>query len=351
MIFSRTKLFLMKFKRSMQTLKLHYRNSFYNLKLFIFMMFFFIIIHFDISGQETNTESGETNKWQDKKYFKIGFLQTDFENELGLGWYEKIRYKLEADTEFKKNLNNNDLYGILILPAKSYRSFVQRMSHNEFDLVFCSAEIYVEQTGEYEPILQHRTQRDIFGRGKVFQKGEIWVNYNSPFFKNTNPSKEEIKKYIESETMAFETSQSAPGYIYPRLKLIRDYNILQPGNFLFCDSSEEVVKYLINDLAKIGACESGVVDEILRKNGIERYKDKLLKKIIDTELLPTAPVCILKKWTPDKSELGRILSQLLKKIYSDIEGDHPRLEPSSEEYYKNLKEEMDYFYNLKNIVK
>lgn len=293
----------------------------------------------------TQIEIPVNNK--EKKLFRIGFIQSDMEKGLGLGWYNEVKTSLEKDKEIKKILNELDYEDIIILPSDSYRDMVQRMSHNEFDLVFCTAEIYVEQDGDYEPILQQRRKRDIWGRGQVFQKGEIWVNNKCPLFNKNNLTRDEIKKYIESENMAFVSSQSAPGYIYPRLKLYRDFGIIQPAKFIFCNSSEEVVKYLVNDLVRIGACENGVVEEIFKINGIEKEQDKVVKKIFETELLPTDPICVSKKISPENSQLGRVLASSLKKIYSSSEKNVPKLEASYSGLYKNLREEIEIFSSLK----
>jgi len=321
----------------------------------IFILFFLslqiLLLNIILPDNElsNNPQNNDTQKKSQNEslFFRIGFLQTDSGQELGFDWYENIRRNLESDKDVDVALESEGFSGIVILPADGWRDMVQRMDHNEFDMAFCSAEIYVEQQGDYEPVLQLRRSRDIWGRGKVLQKGVIWVNYKSPLFSKNNPSNEEIKKYIESQPMAFVSSHSAPGYIYPRLKLFRDYSIIQPSNFTFCGSSEEVVKYLVNGLVEVGACENGVVEEVLKKNGIENYQDQLLKKLFETELLPTDPVCILKKWTPEKNKLGRVLANTLKKIHSLAPANVPRLETSYSDFYKNLYEEMGAFKSLR----
>lgn len=292
-------------------------------------------------------DPGEQAKVKETRPFKIGFLQNETESALGLGWYEKVKAALFDEPDVKEALNEGGFSGIQILPSDSFQDMSQRMTHNEFDLAAATAEIYVEQKGDYEPILQQRRKRDIWGRGQVFQKGEIWVNYNSPLFKNSMMSSEEIKSYFEKETMAFVSSHSAPGYIYPLLKIYRELGISQPGGFLFCNSSEEVVKYLVNDLVRIGACENGVAEETLKKSGIADKKDILIKKVFETELMPTDPICILSKYSPEKSRIGKVLSSALKKIYSNAKGEIPRLESSYSDVYKNLREEIEYFSSLR----
>jgi ABC-type phosphate/phosphonate transport system substrate-binding protein len=273
--------------------------------------------------------------------FIIGYLKTDIEQGLGADWYEEVRMELLRSRGVMEQLRAEGFVDITVIPAEGFKDMVQRMTHDEFDLAFCTSYVYVEQRGDYRVMLQLRRERDSFGRGGATKRGVIIVNAKSIFYNNREEAtlKRLLPEYLSKQRMAFISIYSAAGYVYPRLKLYNDYGIRNLRSPVFCDSSEEVVKYVINGLVEIGACESGTVAEVIKSAGIDVEEDKLVRKILETEPLPTDPIVIQREYHPQDSELGREIYGALKGIYARTErAGVPRLEDSRDEYYKNLKE-------------
>jgi ABC-type phosphate/phosphonate transport system substrate-binding protein len=282
------------------------------------------------------------------KVFLMGYLKTDTEQAQGEEWYQGLRVALLRGDNLRTQLESAGFGDIAVVPAEGFKDMVQRMSHNEFDLAFCSSYVYVEQTGDYRAMLQLRRKRDSFGRGGATQRGVIIVNSRSPFFEDHSEAtlKRLLPRYLAQQRMAFVSVYSAPGYVYPRLKLHNDFGISTLQAPIFCDSSEEVVKYVINGLVEIGTCESGAVEEVLQSAGLTVPPDRLVRKILETEPLPTDPIVIRSAYHPQDSELGRELRTALRAYYASAQQEAvpdgrqgvPRLEDSRDKYYQNLEE-------------
>jgi ABC-type phosphate/phosphonate transport system substrate-binding protein len=275
----------------------------------------------EVFASDTPTSPSARPRRAAGKVFLMGYLKTDIEQVQGEEWYQGLRVALLQNTALGKLLEAEGFSDIAVVPADGFKDMVQRMSHSEFDLAFCSSYVFVEQTGDYRVMLQLRRARDSFGRGGATQRGVIIVNARSPFFENAAEAtlKRLLPKYLAEKRMAFVSVYSAPGYVYPRLKLYNDFGISALQAPIFCDSSEEVVKYVINGLVEIGACESGAVDEVVRSAGLALAPDRLVKKILETEPLPTDPIAIRSAYHPQDSELGRELRSALRAYYAESE--------------------------------
>jgi len=280
--------------------------------------------------------------------FRIGFLRSDESQALELSWYEHVKRFLLEQPSVMGVLEKNHYNGIAVLPAEGYRDMLQRMDLNEFDLAFCSGVIFVEQKGDYRPILQLRG--DIFdsrGQGKTLQKGVIITGRKSPFFSEKSPEPEKIGAYISTHPMAFVSVHSAVGYVYPRLSLWRRFKTIQPGDFIFCGSSEEVVKYVVSGIVNIGACEREAFYNILEKSVPGIPGERLARILIETPPAPTNPIVIRSSLHPQKSEIGRALKAAIKIYYTNsrVPG-IPRIADARDENFKNLREEIEDFHLL-----
>lgn len=302
-----------------------------------------------LQAQELSTTTLQTNLINPPTVFRIGFLKADVEPLLDQAFFERLKKSLETDKELMAELNQANFSGIAVIPADGFRDMVRRMNHNEFDLVFCSSTVYVQQRGDYTVILQLRRLRDsfdAFGKGKVMQRGalimsrRIWEKLGSP------PDKETIAHFLQQAKIAVVSSYSAPGYIFPLQKIKKDYGVSISGSLIFCDSSEEVVKYVLSGLADAGCCERGAVDDVFRTAKIHADPQKLIKIVFETDPIPTNPVVIRTQYHPQYSILGRAIKKSLRTFFARLPAEMPRVEDSQDEYFSNLREVISSFENF-----
>lgn len=283
--------------------------------------------------------------------FRIGFLRTDEEQTLVPAWYESLKRFLLEQPSVASALEKYRFTSIILLQADGYRDMLQRMDLNEFDLAFCSSVIFVEQHGDYLPILQLRA--DIFdsrGQGMTLHKGIIIIGRHSPLFPSENSSPDKIGEYIRSHSMAFVSPHNAVGYVYPRLSLWRSYGVREPGEFIFCGSSEEVVKYVISGLVGVGACDRASLDTVLNTYCPDIPAENMVQILCETAPAPTDPVVIRSSLHPQKSEFGRVLKGALKIFYNNTNRfGIPRVADSRDENFKNLREEIADFHSLSEV--
>ncbi|MBN1902224.1 PhnD/SsuA/transferrin family substrate-binding protein [Candidatus Sumerlaeota bacterium] len=282
------------------------------------------------------------------RVFRIGFIQSEEEHSPGISWYESLKNYLLQEPSVSSVLNKYHIERIALLPTEGYRDMLQRMDMNEFDLAFCSSVIFVEQKGEYRPILQWRG--DIFdsrGQGMTLEKGVIIVGAKSPLFDRHKQNSKDRKEYIQSRPMAFVSVHNAVGYIYPRLSLWRNCKLWEPGDFIFCRSSEEVVKYVVSGLVEIGACEKDTFHSALKRYCPDIPEENLARILMETPPAPTNPIVIRSSLHPQISELGRAVKGSIKFFYnSSKRPDIPRVVDSRDENFKNLREEIAEFHKI-----
>lgn len=284
---------------------------------------------------------------QGLRSFRIGFLLPDTDQGADLGWYRGLKNFLLEQDSMKESLSQNGYSGIVVLPADGYRDLLQRMDLNEFDLVFCPSLLYVQQNGDYTPVLQMRGPiYSPHGDGLTFQKGIVFAGPECTLFSGDN-SEQQIRNYIATHPMAFVSSYDAAGYVYPRLELWRKYGVCEPGDYIFCGSSEEVVKYVVSGLVDIGACDADSLDTVLAAYVPGTPVDQMARILFETPPAPTSPVLMREELHPSQSDLGRLIKGSVKIYYNNSDReDIPRVADSAAENFKNLREEMKAFLNL-----
>lgn len=281
--------------------------------------------------------------------FRIGFLLSGEGKSSGLNWYESLRRALLEQPTVKEALLDNNFSGISLLPADGYRDMLQRMDINEFDLAICPSVIFVEQKGDYRPILQMRGDiSDSRGQGTTLRKGAVIMGKSCPLFTLDNPAPEKIRAHISSNPMVFVSPFNAAGYIYPRAALRRRFDVADPRDIIFAGSSEEVVKFVISGLVPIGACETEAIDAVLKSAAISESKERLIRILFEAPPAPTDPIVLRDALQPQKSLLGREIKQTLKIFYNNSKRtDVPRVTDSRDENFKNLREEIAVLQELK----
>jgi ABC-type phosphate/phosphonate transport system substrate-binding protein len=269
--------------------------------------------------------------------FRIGYLRSDPESRLGSASLYNLRDQLLSQEGFRRELGGAGFDSVDILSSDSHEDLVQRMGQNEFDLVFCTAKDFVSQKGDYEVVFQVRRPGDAFdARGqRVFHKGIVFVNNRSPLFTASQPL-QLLAGRLAAGPVAMVSSYSAAGYVYPSLKLAAHTSSTLPSRILFCGSSEEVVKHVINGVSEIGACDAGVLEEVLRQGGIAGRQDELVRVILETDPIPTDPVVFRSIHVPRVSPLGRQLQDAMRALFAR-DAALPRLESSSNGKYEDMR--------------
>lgn len=277
------------------------------------------------------------------KVFRIGYVRGDAEALVRPSVFHEMRDWLLAAPEVQRGMQREGISEIALLAADSHENLIQRMEAGEFDVVFCTARDFVIQNGPYEVIFQLRRPQDTFDpRGdRVFHRGVVFVNNRSPLFTGQLTSARLSEFFGSLDAMA--VVGSAAGYDYPLLKIASLTSGTLPRRILFCDSSQEVVKSVINGVAGAGACDAGVIEQVLRENGLEKQQDKLVRVVLNTDPIPTDPVAINQAWLPAGSRFGREVRDALKKFFARPEPGLPRLENASSSRYADLRENIARF--------
>jgi len=281
--------------------------------------------------------------------FRIGYLPNDPEAQIAVGAVHELRNFLMEQAAVREALHGEGLDDIALMAVDRHESMVERMNRNEFDLAFCSAVDFVLQNGDYEARFQLRRPQDSFDAraGRVFHKGVIFVNNRSPLFR-TSVAPAEMARTFTTTPLAM-VSGSAAGYFYPSLKIAHLSGTgLLPQRVHLCDSSEEVVKAAINGLGgsiDAGACEAGAIEQVLARHGLLEQRDQLIRVVFETDPIPGEPVALHRRWTPRYSPLGRTVSEGLQRFFTEARG-LPRLEPCSNEQFRDLRENMKDYWGL-----
>ncbi len=285
--------------------------------------------------------------------FVIGYLLNDPEAQIPAGALYDLRSFLLNQGTARAALQSEGLADIALLPVDRHESMVERMSRNEFDLAFCSAVDFVLQTGDYEVRFQLRRPQDSYDPqgGRVFHKGIIFVNNRSPLFRKSLRN-QEMASELSSGTLAL-VSGSASGFYYPSLKLARlTPQRRLPQRVFLCDSSEELIKTVLHGLAgsvTAGACEASALDNTLAKYGLIEQRQELVRVVFETDPIPGEPIALQKRWSPRYSTLGRVLSEALPRYFAESP-DLPRLEPSSNDKFQDLRENLREYWALVGLT-
>lgn len=275
--------------------------------------------------------------------FRIGHLRADPEARIGGGVLHGMRHHLLGVPAVRDAMTSAGVRDIVVLATDSHEDLVQRMTVDEFDMVFCTAHDFVSQQGSYDVLFQLRHPTDSFDpRGqRVFHSGVIFVNNRSSLFAAADPAAE-LPALLGDVEIAMVGSYSAPGYVYPCLKLAAYTGGALPRRIRFCGSSEEVVKAVINGVTPIGACDAGAIEAVLERHGLADRRADLVRVVLQTDPIPTPPVVVLPRWLPRTSPLGRELQDAMR-AYFAADPALPRLEPGSAAKYADLRQNVEAF--------
>lgn len=269
---------------------------------------------------------------------RIGYLRGDPEAQLAPAVFSALRSHLLTHPGVARALPQAGLDGVVVLASDSHQDLVQRMDAGEFDLVFASSMDYVSQSGPYEALFQLRRPRDRFDpQGeRVYHSGILFVNYRHPLFREDAITPARAARALLDTDMAMVSSFSAAGYVYPVLRLASLTSDTLPVRIIFCDSPEEVVKHVVNGVYDAGACDAGVLEEVLAAAGLTDQRDALLRVVLETDPIPADPVAVRTDWLPRNSELGRELRDALRQFFTG-RPDLPRLQAANDANFDDLR--------------
>ncbi len=195
-----------------------------------------------------------------RTYFRIGYHARTSQADLTPAFYEAMAAALERDPSIQAALQAAGYPSDRIdaLRAEDHVSLIRRMNQNEFDLVFCSALAFVEQKGDYRAIFQtySANRRDSQSVSGVRRWGLAVVSRKHPILRGPGVN----ARFVRNARAAVVSNHSAAGYLYP-MKALRSKFGAMPRDLIFCDSSDEVAKFVINGLVDIGLLdEKGLFD-------------------------------------------------------------------------------------------
>ena len=267
---------------------------------------------------------------------------------------QSLRAWLETQPAVNAAIAAAGFDGIQLSPGASPGDLVQRMATGEFHLVFATAVAYSRlashqgptPAASYQPVLQSRRPGDVAlgPDGGVMRQGVLIQGPASPLFESANPSTEALAKAFAASPLAVPSADSAPGFIFPRLTLLVDFSLRQPGEFWFCGSDGEVVKHVLTGLAPFGACREGALDAVRREAGIASAElPSYLRVLFKTAAFPTDPILLRGDLAPARTDLGRELKPALRRFFNEVQRLDPDLRVSDADprSYEGLARTLD----------
>ncbi|MBN1478324.1 PhnD/SsuA/transferrin family substrate-binding protein [Candidatus Sumerlaeota bacterium] len=254
---------------------------------------------------------------------------------------------------------------IVLMGIDWHEDLRRRMAGNEFDMVFAPALIHALQTGNYDIVGQVRTS-DMLGtvdRDGLQQFPVIFVNRESPLFdlsefgpdSLTAEQRAAVGAQVASSRIAFVSASSAAGYLSPLLALHQRCDLQDDPPVLWCDTAEEVVMAVINNLVTIGACDDATFNRVVGECSMEVDEEghlvqsfdpaALIRVIARPDWVPVAPVVMRSDLR--RTELGQALVAALE---SFLEAQDPPLDLETprggrpERPFERLRARVEQFY-------
>lgn len=273
--------------------------------------------------------------------FRIGCLPAEGDAALSPAVFLALRDHLASSPAVALALRDAGLSDVVVLAADSHQDLIQRMEAAEFDLVFCGSVDFVSQRGDYHVMFQLRRPRDQFDPqgSRVFQNGAIFVGRSSPLYAGDH-SPEQIAAHLTRASFAMVSAASAAGYVYPCLRIASLTTGTLPSRIMFCETPEETVRYVINGIAEAGACESGVLYEMLASPQVAGIMPPPVRVVLETDPVPTDPVVIHARCLPAESALGREVRESVRQFFASRRG-LPRLQNSANERFDSLRSSIE----------
>lgn len=288
-------------------------------------------------------------------FFRIGYLGIDPEASLGGQVFVRLRDYLAAAPSVQAGMQTAGITDIRLRSFESHRDLSEELNEEQLDVAFCSGIDFVNQRSDsYEPLFQIRRPGDYHPPigPRVYYSGVVFVNNRSALFPlSKEDTTRGLAQYLASHEVAMVDRNSASGYIYPYLKLQQLCGQTTPAQIqtAFWQDPREVVKAVVSGVHEIGACDAGVVDEVLSTSKLLNQKQKLIREIAWTAFVPRDPVVFHSRHAPTRSALGREVARAMQEFFAR-DRDLPKLEPSSKEPFKELRDNLQKFYESRKAL-
>jgi ABC-type phosphate/phosphonate transport system substrate-binding protein len=314
------------------------------------LIFSFTMNSFALDSLTTSTITAKKSP----RPLSIAYLEAGLEVPLPSGALANLAAFLTDDKVLVGQMKEQGLAGIHTFRIDSFQDMLNRLSLNEFDVAYCPALIYVEQEGDYTPILQIKPHRTISeNNDQALWRGIIIANKKVvvPGVSKGVYEKGKLDKWIQSTRMAFPSAHSAVGFIYPLYILNSRFETARPGGYLFLGSSREVARAVINGLVPVGACEEGalfdVIEEIPMEKGRKWSIDEVLTIIARTPPVPTDPIIVRSELNPHTSPCGKVLRDAIRRFHDHSPG-LTKVRDSSSADFDGLKEDLTFITKVKS---
>lgn len=280
------------------------------------------------------------------RQFKIGYLTEGTDLRPAQPLLAGLRLGLLADENLRAALLARG-YEDSIMVLRSCdgpADMIQRIEAEEFDLIFAPSVVFARSLqSPYDPILQSFTPgEEILQRGR--RKGVVFAGPASSLYETGNLNA--LRLVIQDLVMAVAHPASATTFIYPQLYMLDNFQKL-PREFLFCDTSAEVVKHVLSGLAPIGACDPRTLEEL--GTGLRGGEPVRLYRILFyTQELPTDPVLLHTSLAGQESSLRSALVEAIQTHFNNPPYPSPRfrLKPAQRRSFDFMAADLDKFDRL-----
>jgi len=256
-----------------------------------------------------------------------------------------LRDSLNADNDFRNALRAAGRSAVELRGTDTHRELMRRMDNSEFDVVLAPALVYVRQQGRYEPLGQFGGQ-GIPGRSSemgLLQTAVIFCNAACPLFQGpafndlTVEQRQSVAAEISSMPFAVNSDASAVGHVWPILTLRERLNLAHEPEIAACDTAEEVVMAVMNDLYPLGACDKATFERVVAEYAPPGGAGSIVRVLAETNPIPYSPICVRSEIHPSRAALGRSLSRAID-MHLDTATDPPlELEPAADSMFHTLR--------------
>jgi ABC-type phosphate/phosphonate transport system substrate-binding protein len=305
----------------------------------------------------------------EERQLTIAYLRGSDEMPLSPGGFQALARSLNEDVMVRAAMSaagwEESEVPVVLQGIDWHEDLRRRMAGNAFDLVFAPALIHALQTGDYDIVGQVRTSDNLgtVDRDGLQQFPVIFVNRESPLFDLTefgpdSLSPEErasVGAQVASSRIAFVSASSAAGYLSPLLALHQRCDLQDDPPVLWCDTSEEVVMAVLNNLVTIGACDDATFNRVVGECSMEIDGDGhliqsfnpsgLIRVVARPDWVPVAPVVMRSDLR--RTELGQALVAALELF---LEAQDPPLDLETprggrpERPFERLRARVEQFY-------
>lgn len=200
--------------------------------------------------------------------------------------------------------------------AENYEMIIRGMSKNQYDVVWLGPYAYVlsrcasETSSQYQPIVQP---------ARPDASGNISSSYRGIIFTNDRSGIKNIQD-IKNKKMAFVDPRSTSGYLFPAATLAEHGINLKEDleSYEFLNGHDKVVRAVNEGRFDVGATYEGARRYEMSVDGNLEERLPVLSR---TEMIPSSPIVVSKKFKNQHPELAERFKELLVNLHVFPEGE------------------------------